>query len=316
MVQVSQLAMTVWQWASMHNTRTLKVKQLNGKQPSLNVLFTTVFSYCDMSKCLQWKRPMNPLKQARPESTRCLTLPKCHEHMLQVLVIEITALTDPDTHTSHKLMLSVAFPLFDDKQVLIRWVHLRFKFFVSDPPGSIPPVPLLLPFLLLWPLHLSSHSPTETVRSAVSFWWHWRNFLIFPHPLPLLLLLYVLSFASASGKVIRFVQKEFSWWVSRGGHWSLGFPWFDTASAFLLFVLIVFIRFGCWGPKVIVVFKKDVARAGSVAVGALVRCMVRLVVVFVIADFLFLLWRSWSDRGLRTGREEAIFLQVWGKGKQ
>lgn len=81
-------------------------------------------------------------------------------------------------------------------------------------------------------------------------------------------------------------------------------------------MLIVFIRFGCWGPKVIVVIKKDVAWAGFVVVGALVRGMVRLVVVFVIADSLFLLWRSWSDRGKRTGRKKAIFLQVWEKGNK
>ncbi len=34
--------MTVWQWASLHNTRTLKPKQLNGIWPSLISLFTLV----------------------------------------------------------------------------------------------------------------------------------------------------------------------------------------------------------------------------------------------------------------------------------
>lgn len=59
------------------------------------------------------------------------------------------------------------------------------------------------------------------------------------------------------------------------------------------------------------VSKKDVAGAGFVVVGGLMRCMVRLVVVFVMAGFLFLLRRSWSERGLRAGREKAIFLQVF-----
>lgn len=46
-----------------------------------------------------------------------------------------------------------------------------------------------------------------------------------------------------------------------------------------------------------VVIKKDVAWAGFVVVRALVRRT-----VFVMADFLFLLWWSGSERGLRTGR--------------
>lgn len=50
--------------------------------------------------------------------------------------------------------------------------------------------------------------------------------------------------------------------------------------------------------------EKDVTWAGFVVVvvRALVRCMVGLIVVFVMADFLFLLWWSWSIRSLRTGK--------------
>lgn len=62
---------------------------------------------------------------------------------------------------------------------------------------------------------------------------------------------------------------------------------------------------------VIVVIKKDMTWAGFVVVGPLVRCMVRCVVVFVRDDFLFLLWRSWSERGLGIDREKAIFLQFF-----
>lgn len=48
-----------------------------------------------------------------------------------------------------------------------------------------------------------------------------------------------------------------------------------------------------------------------VVVRTLVRCMVGLVVLFVMADFLFLLWRSWSERGLRAGRYKAFSLQFF-----
>ncbi len=53
--------MTVWRWASVRNARTLKLKQLNGIHPSLIFYFFyshLCFSYCDVSKCLQWKRLM------------------------------------------------------------------------------------------------------------------------------------------------------------------------------------------------------------------------------------------------------------------
>lgn len=59
----------------------------------------------------------------------------------------------------------------------------------------------------------------------------------------------------------------------------------------------------------IVVKKNVVAPAGFVVVSALLR---RVVVV----DFLFLLWRSWSERCPRTGKEKSIFLQIWEKQKQ
>lgn len=57
------------------------------------------------------------------------------------------------------------------------------------------------------------------------------------------------------------------------------------------------------------------AGARFVVVSGLVRCMVRLMVAFVMADFLLLLWRAWSERGLRRGGQIAIFLQFWRKQK-
>lgn len=250
----------------------------------------------------------------RPESTRCLTRPLMSwtQTVLYVPVFEVTALTAPHTHTSHPLMLSAASPLFDDKQVLILWVHLLLKFLVSNPELSSPPLPLS--FLWLWLARLHLSSPTGIVWSSVSvsFWWHRRNLLRFPLP-PLLLHLYGFSFDSASGKVICFIQNEFTRCVSWGGHRTLGFPSFHIAGAFMLFV---FICFGCRNPHFIAVIKKDVGWVVVVVVRAFVRRMVRLMVVFMMADFLFLLWRSRSERGLRTGRENAILLQIWGKRKQ
>lgn len=40
--QQTFLLVTAWQWASMHNTKTLKVKQLNGIQPSFISSFSPV----------------------------------------------------------------------------------------------------------------------------------------------------------------------------------------------------------------------------------------------------------------------------------
>lgn len=40
--------MTVWQWVSMHNIRTLKLKQL---QYMAIIHFILCFSYYDMSEC-------------------------------------------------------------------------------------------------------------------------------------------------------------------------------------------------------------------------------------------------------------------------
>lgn len=119
--------------------------------------------------------------------------------------------------------------------------------------------------------------------------------ILFPQLLPLLLC--ISSFASSSGKVIRFIQNNFFGWKSfyGSGDRSLGFPWF--LSAFLLFGPIVPSRFGCWSLKVIVI-EKDMA--WFVVARALARCMVGLLVAFVMAELLSLVWRSWSERGLRT----------------
>lgn len=128
---------------------------------------------------------------------------------------------------------------------------------------------------------------------------------------PLPRLLYILAFASTSGKVLRFIHEDFSRWerVFGGGNRSLGFPRFHIA--FLLLVLIVLFGFGRCGLEDVPVLKKAVV--GFVGVGALARRVVRLVVAVVIADFLFLLWRSWSERGLRAGQKKAVFLQFWGE---
>lgn len=50
-------SMQMFQWASMHDTRTLNMKQLNLIQLLLIWLFTHLsVSYCDMSTCLLWKK--------------------------------------------------------------------------------------------------------------------------------------------------------------------------------------------------------------------------------------------------------------------
>lgn len=41
-IQVSRYAQTVWQLAGVHNTRSLKLKQLNGIQPLLILSVTRV----------------------------------------------------------------------------------------------------------------------------------------------------------------------------------------------------------------------------------------------------------------------------------
>lgn len=56
--------MTVRPWASVHNTRTLKLKQLNGTQPTLILLFTPVFfllwhvKVSTVKKLQQWHIPV------------------------------------------------------------------------------------------------------------------------------------------------------------------------------------------------------------------------------------------------------------------
>lgn len=49
--KMSQYTTTVWEWVTMHNTRSLKLKQLNENHWSVISLFTSTecFSYCDMS---------------------------------------------------------------------------------------------------------------------------------------------------------------------------------------------------------------------------------------------------------------------------
>lgn len=57
------------------------------------------------------------------------------------------------------------------------------------------------------------------------------------------------------------------------------------------------------------------AGARFVVVRSLVRCSIRLMVVFVMADFLFLLWWAWSETGVRRDGDIAIFLQFCRKQK-
>lgn len=209
------------------------------------------------------------------------------------------------THTLHEPMLSAAFSLLDDKQVLICWVH-RCTRFVTNPSSSISLLLLLISILLC---RHPSIGPTEMVWSTVP------KFLRFFIPPFLLLFLYVVSFAPSSRKIICFIQNKLIWrsWVSWDGHRSFGFPRFYIASAFL-FALFGFIHFGrC--TLTITVSKKDMAGTRFVVLWGLVRRMVKLVVVFIMADFLFLLWRPWSERDLRCGGEIATFLQFWEKQK-
>lgn len=60
-----------------------------------------------------------------------------------------------------------------------------------------------------------------------------------------------------------------------------------------------------------VVVKKDVSRGRFVVIRTLVRCTARLMVVFMIADFLFFLWWFWSEGGLSVGGKNAILLKFW-----
>lgn len=60
-----------------------------------------------------------------------------------------------------------------------------------------------------------------------------------------------------------------------------------------------------------VVVKKDVSGARFVVIRTLVRCTVRLMVVFMIADFLFFLWWFWSEGSLSVGGKNAVFLKFW-----
>lgn len=55
------------------------------------------------------------------------------------------------------------------------------------------------------------------------------------------------------------------------------------------------------------------AGPGIVVVRSMPRGMVGLVVGFMKADLLFLLWGSWCEKGLRKRLKTTIFLQFWGK---
>lgn len=58
------------QWARMHNTRTLILKQLNGIHPFLIYSYLMLFS-CDMSKCLLWKKSVNTITQRTHNTVIC-----------------------------------------------------------------------------------------------------------------------------------------------------------------------------------------------------------------------------------------------------
>lgn len=230
---------------------------------------------------------------------------RCYMHHLTILV-----LTDPGhlhlTHTICPLQLSVASPLFDDEQVLVCWV-LSVRFFPISPHRLGSPHPFSLLWLWLHSLHLSSPRWIYWSSVCVSLWWPRRNLLWFPRPL-LLLLFYLacFPFAPTSGKVICFIKNYFTRCVSWRGKLSLGFPQFDIATASML---LVFTCFVCRTSHFMVFVKKDVV------VGAFVRCMMRLMVVFIMDDFLLLLWWSQSKRALKACGENAILLQFWGKQK-
>lgn len=49
---------STWQWASVNDCRTPKMKQLNGIHTMAHIIIYICFSYCDLSKCLLWKKSL------------------------------------------------------------------------------------------------------------------------------------------------------------------------------------------------------------------------------------------------------------------
>lgn len=176
-------------------------------------------------------------------------------------------------------MLSGASPLFDNKQVFISWIHLYVCFFAGKPRFS---ASLLFAFAWTRPCRLPQ--PSGELRSALFFW----ELLWFFKPL------FILSFASTSGKIIGFIQYDLPARSPGGGHRPLWSPWFHTAGAFLEFD---FFSLEWWTLGFTVVIEKDVF-------------------VFVMADFLPLLWWFLSWKIGRTGGEMAVHLQIWEDDKQ
>lgn len=183
--------------------------------------------------------------------------------------------------------------LFDRKQVFICWIHWRLKSFLSNLH--------LLQFLLLFLLLLLRIGvwrpvpPAGRVPFRAAVWRSRSNSVRFLH-LRLFPLLHLPGFSleASSRKVASFIQEEFHWYLPRGGHWSLGFPCFAAARAFV-FAFI-------WGPVFVIAVEKDVIAAVFVAIG----CVARWVVVSVMADFVLLLRWFWSDGRLSAAGENSV----------
>lgn len=175
---------------------------------------------------------------------------------------------------THTLMLSGVSPLFDNKQVFISWIHVYVRFLAGRPRFS---ASLLFPFV--WTRRCRRlPEPRRPLWPALFFWdllWFFK-----PH--------FILSFASTSGKIICFIQHDLTACLPGGGHRPLWFPWFHAAAAFLG---VIFFCLERWTLGLTVVIEKDVF-------------------VFVMADFLLLLWWFLSRQTVRSGGEMAVHLQI------
>lgn len=193
----------------------------------------------------------------------------------------------PETHAQ---TLSTASPLFDNEQVFICWIHLYVRLFTGRPRF---PAPLLFSFV--WARRCRRlPEPSGALCSALIF----RSLLWFFKPL------HILSFASASGKIICLIEKDLPASLG-GGHRPLWLPWFGAAGAFLGFVLFALERRTLF---LTVVTEKDVFFG-------VVRCVPGPVAGFLMVGLLLLLWWFLSGHILRSGGELAVHLQLWENEK-
>ena len=96
------------QWASTHNTRTLRLEQPNGIQPSFTLSFTPVLFYGDISPCLQLKNGLKiDLEQKAVKWEIPQLCPPAVRH-LHSMTNELTAsfLSETDTGRLVKLFIS------------------------------------------------------------------------------------------------------------------------------------------------------------------------------------------------------------------